>query len=109
MKAELRPARRAKAGIAATGSRQAGAQRAAAPTSRRRDTRERRAQDCVAIRRHRAGADADDARAESHPARRRRLINVVRQLGLVYDNTVYMDNDVPAGQALLKVGKKLRK
>lgn len=37
------------------------------------------------------------------------LINVVRKLGLVYDNTVYMDNDVPAGQALLKVGKKLRK
>ena len=38
-----------------------------------------------------------------------RLINVVRQLGLVYDNTIYMDNEVPAGQALLKVGKKLRK
>ena len=37
------------------------------------------------------------------------LINVVRKLGLVYDNTVYMDNDVPPGQALLKVGKKLRK
>ena len=34
---------------------------------------------------------------------------MVRQLGLVYDNTVYMDNEVPAGQALLKVGKKLRK
>ncbi len=37
------------------------------------------------------------------------LINVVRKLGFVYDSTVYMDNDVPAGQALLKVGKKLRK
>jgi len=28
---------------------------------------------------------------------------------LVYDNTIYMDNEVPEGQALLKVGKKLRK
>jgi len=37
------------------------------------------------------------------------LINAVRQLGMVYDSTVYMDNDVPEGQALLKVGKKLRK
>lgn len=36
------------------------------------------------------------------------LINTVRQLGLVYDGTVYMDNDVPPGQALVKVGKKLR-
>ena len=37
------------------------------------------------------------------------LINATRQLGLVYDNTIYMGNEVPAGQALLKVGKKLRK
>jgi hypothetical protein len=37
------------------------------------------------------------------------LINSVRKLGLVYDGTVYMDNEVPAGQALLKIGKKLRK
>ena len=37
------------------------------------------------------------------------LINTVRQLGMVYDSTIYMDNDVPEGQALLKVGKKLRK
>jgi hypothetical protein len=37
------------------------------------------------------------------------LINVVRKLGLVYDGTVYMDNEVPAGQALVKIGKKLRK
>jgi len=37
------------------------------------------------------------------------LINTVRKLGLVYDSTVYMDNEVPAGQALVKVGKKLRK
>ena len=50
-----------------------------------------------------------DARAGNIPAGVAGLINVVRQLGLVYDNTVYMDNDVPAGQALLKVGKKLRK
>ena len=31
------------------------------------------------------------------------------EVGLVYDNTVYMDNEVPEGQALVKVGKKLRK
>ena len=37
------------------------------------------------------------------------LINAVRALGLVYDNTVWMDEEVPAGQALLKIGKKLRK
>jgi len=50
-----------------------------------------------------------DARADQIPPGLAGLINVVRQLGLVYDNTVYMDNDVPEGQALLKVGKKLRK
>jgi hypothetical protein len=37
------------------------------------------------------------------------LINAVRKLGLVYDNTIYMNREVPAGQALVKVGKKLRK
>ena len=37
------------------------------------------------------------------------LINAVRALGLVYDNTVWMDEEVPHGQALLKIGKKLRK
>ena len=31
------------------------------------------------------------------------------QLGLVYDSTIYMDNEVPEGQALVKIGKKLRK
>ena len=51
----------------------------------------------------------DDARANQIAPGVAGLINVVRQLGLVYDNTVYMDNDVPNGQALLKVGKKLRK
>lgn len=51
----------------------------------------------------------DDARADHIPPGVAGLINVVRQLGLVYDNTVYMDNEVPNGQALLKVGKKLRK
>ncbi|MEA3027632.1 MAG: hypothetical protein QOF91_2917 [Alphaproteobacteria bacterium] len=51
----------------------------------------------------------DDARADQIPPGVAGLINVVRQLGLVYDSTVYMDNDVPNGQALLKVGKKLRK
>jgi hypothetical protein len=50
-----------------------------------------------------------DARGDQIPPGVAGLINVVRQLGLVYDNTVYMDNDVPEGQALLKVGKKLRK
>jgi len=50
-----------------------------------------------------------DARSDQIPPGLAGLINVVRQLGLVYDNTVYMDNDVPEGQALLKVGKKLRK
>ena len=50
-----------------------------------------------------------DPRADHIPPGVARLINVVRQLGLVYDNTVYMDNEVPASQALLKVGKKLRK
>ena len=50
-----------------------------------------------------------DARADRIPPGLAGLINVVRQLGLVYDNTVYMDNEVPEGQALLKVGKKLRK
>ena len=51
----------------------------------------------------------DDARANQIPPGVAGLINAVRQLGLVYDNTVYMDNEVPNGQALLKVGKKLRK
>jgi hypothetical protein len=37
------------------------------------------------------------------------LIDVVRQLGLAYDNTIYMNDEVPSGQAQLKVGKKLRK
>ena len=51
----------------------------------------------------------NDARSDQIPPGLAGLINVVRQLGLVYDNTVYMDDEVPAGQALLKVGKKLRK
>src|SRR5882757_831820 len=50
-----------------------------------------------------------DARSDQIPPGLAGLINVVRQLGLVYDSTIYMDNDVPEGQALLKVGKKLRK
>ena len=50
-----------------------------------------------------------DARGNQIPESVAGLINVVRKLGLVYDNTVYMDNEVPAGQALLKIGKKLRK
>jgi hypothetical protein len=50
-----------------------------------------------------------DARANHIPEGAAALINATRQLGLVYDSTIYMDNDVPSGQALLKVGKKLRK
>ena len=51
----------------------------------------------------------NDARSGTIAAGIGALINATRQLGLVYDNTIYMGNDVPAGQALLKVGKKLRK
>lgn len=51
----------------------------------------------------------NDARAGNIPAGIGALINATRQLGLVYDNTIYMGSDVPSGQALLKVGKKLRK
>jgi hypothetical protein len=51
----------------------------------------------------------NDARAGNIPAGIGALINATRQLGLVYDNTVYMGSDVPSGQALLRVGKKLRK
>ena len=51
----------------------------------------------------------NDARAGNIPAGIGALINATRQLGLVYDNTVYMGSEVPSGQALLKVGKKLRK
>jgi hypothetical protein len=50
-----------------------------------------------------------DARAGNIAAGIGALINATRQLGLVYDNTIYMGKEVPAGQALLKVGKKLRK
>jgi len=50
-----------------------------------------------------------DARSDRSPPGAAGLINAVRQLGLVYDGTIYMDDEVPAGQALLKVGKKLRK
>jgi hypothetical protein len=51
----------------------------------------------------------NDARAGNSPAGIGALINATRQLGLVYDNTVYMGSVVPSGQALLRVGKKLRK
>jgi hypothetical protein len=37
------------------------------------------------------------------------LINTVRKLGLTYDNTIYMNREVPAGLALLKIGRKLPK
>jgi hypothetical protein len=37
------------------------------------------------------------------------LINAVRKLGLSYDNTIYMNRQVPSGQALVKVGRKLPK
>lgn len=51
----------------------------------------------------------DDARADKIPPGVAGLINAVRKLGLVYDSTIYMDNEVPQGQALVKIGKKLRK
>jgi hypothetical protein len=50
-----------------------------------------------------------DARAGKISAGVGALINVVRRLGLAYDNTIYMSSEVPAGEALVKVGKKLRK
>lgn len=50
-----------------------------------------------------------DARADRIAPGIAALVNAVRALGLVYDNTVYMDEEVPAGQALVKVGKKLKK
>jgi len=37
------------------------------------------------------------------------LINALRKLGLAYDNTIYMTREVPAGLALLKIGRKLPK
>jgi hypothetical protein len=48
-----------------------------------------------------------DARAGRISAGVGALINVVRKLGLVYDNTIYMNDAVPPGQAQLRVGKKL--
>jgi hypothetical protein len=50
-----------------------------------------------------------DARAGNIPAGVAGLVKAIRELGLVYDGTLYMDNDVPSGQALVKVGKKLKK
>ena len=49
-----------------------------------------------------------DARAGRISAGVGALINVVRQLGLVYDNTIYMNDGVPRGQAQLRIGRKLR-
>jgi hypothetical protein len=37
------------------------------------------------------------------------LIAAVRHLGLMADNTLYMSRDVPAGEAQIRIGKKLRK
>jgi hypothetical protein len=51
----------------------------------------------------------EDARAGRISAGIGALINVVRRLGLAQDNTIYMSNDIPAGEAQVKVGKKLRK
>jgi hypothetical protein len=51
----------------------------------------------------------DDARAGRISAGVGALINAVRRLGLTKDNTIYMHGDVPAGEAQVKVGKKLRK
>jgi hypothetical protein len=35
------------------------------------------------------------------------LINAVRKLRLSYDNTIYMSREVPAGQAVVKIGRRL--
>lgn len=35
------------------------------------------------------------------------LINAVRKLGLTDSNTVYMNGEIPQGQAEIKIGKKL--
>jgi hypothetical protein len=51
----------------------------------------------------------DDARAGKISAGVGALINVVRELGLTRDNTIYMNGDIPAGEVQLKVGRKLRK
>ena len=51
----------------------------------------------------------DDARAGRISVGVGALINVVRRLGLTKDNTIYMNGDVPSGEAQVKVGKKLRK
>ena len=37
------------------------------------------------------------------------LINVVRKLGLTEGNTIYMNGEIPAGEALIKIGKKLQR
>ena len=37
------------------------------------------------------------------------LINVVRKLGLTDGNTIYMNGEIPAGEALIKIGKKLQR
>jgi hypothetical protein len=50
-----------------------------------------------------------DARAGRISSGLGALINVVRKLGLSYDNTIYMNRQVPSGQALVKVGRKLPK
>jgi hypothetical protein len=51
----------------------------------------------------------DDARAGRISAGVGALINVVRKLGLTRDNTIYLNGKVTAGEAQLKVGKKLPK
>jgi hypothetical protein len=37
------------------------------------------------------------------------LINVVRKLGLTEGNTIYMNGEIPTGEALIKIGKKLQR
>ena len=37
------------------------------------------------------------------------LINVVRKLGLTDGNTIYMNGEIPAGEAQIKIGKKLQR
>jgi hypothetical protein len=50
-----------------------------------------------------------DARADKIPPGVAGLVKAIWELGMVYDGTVYLDIDVPSGQALVMVGKKMKK
>lgn len=50
-----------------------------------------------------------DGRAGRIPAGVGALINAVRTLGLVADNSVFMNADIPSGEVQIRVGRKLRR